>query len=120
MGERKDRPSVINGAELWVYRIVQSAICQKFIPKAKIVARLVCQPVDLVCIDKWAHKVSRKQAAYLVRGVHYTTVSEPTVHFEELGLVLKGKLMADSVSCCDPPFKKLVALGKEFSGNVGV
>ena len=67
-----------------------------------------------------------EESRHLLSGVRDITVSDPTVHFKELGLILERKLVIDGVSHYGLPLKKLItfwlktAWDKPFSSNVCV
>jgi hypothetical protein len=48
------------------------------------------------------------ETKYLLGGVRDIPVPDPTVYFEELGLVLKRKLVVDGVSDGGLPLEKLI------------
>ena len=72
---------------------------------------MVCRPVDLKCVDKDQDKTWYRVTTYLLCGVIDTTVPGPTIYLEELGLVLKEKLVGKGVSCHGSPLKKLIGCG---------
>ena len=90
MSECEERPIVANCAELGVHGVVEGTVRYEITPGAG--ANLVCQSVHLKYVGKNRDRVSYV-ATYLRRGVHDSTVSDPPTHLEELGLVLKRKLV---------------------------
>ena len=108
MGECEVSPIRIDCTELGVHGIVQNTVRYESWPDHSILANLVRRSIHLKHVDETPGGTLYKEVAYLLRGVHNTAVSGPTIHFQKFGLILKREFMANNIPRCSCPFKKLV------------